>query len=85
MMGYLSPHHLIVYGGTALGTLAGVFIFDVEPAVMGWLFGAGAGMAGGAFVAAVSTGDTLASGPSRARRASGRSLPRWDEDHRNGH
>ncbi len=64
-------HHLFVVGGLAAGIAAGVLLLDTDPAAMGWLLGAGSGLAGGAFIAAMVSGEQLASGGgdgSRTRR-----------------
>ncbi len=58
--------YLIVGIGLVAGVLVGVFVLDTRPAVVGWFFGAGAGLALGAFIAAISSGVPLAgSGQSR--------------------
>ena len=64
----LRPHHVLVFGGFALGLLAGVFAFHTDPPFFGWLFGAGAGITGGAFFAAIASGQQLISGPRASRR-----------------
>ena len=57
------PHVLLVGGGFAIGLVAGVGALDTEPAFFGWFFGAGAGLTGGAFIAAVTSGQQIVSGP----------------------
>ena len=54
----LGPY-LLVGGGLVGGLLVGVFVLDAEPAVLGWLFGAGAGLMLGAFVAALTSDEPL--------------------------
>lgn len=65
---YLKPHYLIVFGGLLIGLGVGVFVVDVQPAILGWLFGAGAGLTGGAYVAAIASNTQLAGGPPPSRR-----------------
>jgi hypothetical protein len=60
---FFQVHYLIVFGGLVLGLLFGIFAIDARPAVLGWLFGAGAGLTGGAFIAAIASGQSLVSGP----------------------
>jgi hypothetical protein len=57
------PHVLLVGGGGVIGLFAGIVALDTEPAIFGWLFGAGAGITGGAFIAAVTSGQQIVSGP----------------------
>lgn len=74
-------HHLFVFGGLTLGLAAGIFLVDTSPAFFGWLFGGGAGLAGGAFAAAIVTGEELAGGSRQSARR-GRANPalrHWDE------
>lgn len=59
----LRPYVLIVVGGFVLGLAAGVFVFETDPPFFGWLFGAGAGITGGAFIAAIASGQQIVSGP----------------------
>ncbi len=66
---YLRPHQLIVYAGAAIGVLAGSVIWETDPRLLGWIFGLGLGLLGGAFVAAVTSGTALATdGAKRTRR-----------------
>lgn len=51
-----------IIGGLALGLLIGGVLFDTSPAIAGWIFGAGAGLMGGAFIAAVATNESLVGG-----------------------
>lgn len=53
MIGSLFRLYLPVFGGLAAGTWIGGVVLDVDPALFGWIFGAGAGLMGGAFVAAI--------------------------------
>ena len=76
----LRLHHLLVL----LGLLAGGYvatIIDTEPRYLGWLFAIGGGLAGGAFLAAILSGDALASGPAPRSGRGTRGRPAWfDED-----
>lgn len=51
--------YLLVASGLIIGLYVGVFVVNVEPAIIGWLFGAGAGVTFGAFVAAISSDEPL--------------------------
>ncbi|MDP6607008.1 MAG: hypothetical protein QF664_12235 [Dehalococcoidia bacterium] len=62
--------YLLVGGGLVAGLLIGVLVLDTRPAVVGWFFGAGAGLAGGAFIAAV-TSDMPLAGSGGPRPGSG--------------
>lgn len=63
MKRYFQAHYLLVFGGLALGLFLGVVVVDVEPAIFGWLFGAGIGITGGAYIAAIATNEQLVGGP----------------------
>ena len=66
-MNAVRPHHLLVYGGVVIGTIVGVRL-DTHPAVLGVLFGAGAGLSAGAFFAAIFSNTPLMGGPAPRRR-----------------
>lgn len=68
MRRYLRLHYLLVFGGTAVGLAIGIFVIDIEPAIIGWIVGGGLGLSGGAYVAAITSGEPLAGGgaPSRS-------------------
>lgn len=51
--------YLLVGGGLTGGLAVGIFVVDVEPAILGWLFGAAAGLMLGAFIAAIAAGESL--------------------------
>ena len=51
--------YILVASGLIIGLYIGVFVVNVEPAIIGWLFGAGAGVTFGAFVAAISSDEPL--------------------------
>ncbi len=53
--------------GPILGIIAALTIIDTNPAVLGWLFGIGIGLMGGAFIAALVSGEALIAGPSAGR------------------
>lgn len=83
----LGRHHLIILAGIALGLAVGLFVFDTEPPVLGWLFGLGMGLSGGAFIAAVTSGEAIAGGgdaggDGTGRRRSRRSATPWLEERR---
>lgn len=77
---YLRPHQLIVYAGAAIGVLVGGMIWQTDPRFLGWVFGLGLGLLGGAFVAAVTSGTGLATGGPRRTRREREWLLRGDED-----
>lgn len=56
----LVPSYVIVAAGLLSGLLVGGVLTDAEPALLGWLLGAGVGLTAGAFVAAVLAGVPLA-------------------------
>ena len=56
----LLPSYAIVVAGLLSGLLVGGVLTDAEPALLGWLLGAGVGLTAGAFVAAVLAGVPLA-------------------------
>ena len=51
--------YLLVGGGLTGGLAVGIFVVDVEPAILGWLFGAAAGLMLGAFIATIAAGESL--------------------------
>lgn len=55
----LISSYLLVGGGFFGGLLIGIFVVDAEPAIIGWLFSAGAGITLGAFIAALSSNEPL--------------------------
>ncbi len=65
MTRYLQPPRVFVLVGLTTGLLIGIFVIEMRPAVLGWLFGAGLGLMGGAFVAAITSGHPVISGPLR--------------------
>jgi len=76
----MKPHHLIVGLGAVLGIVVGGFVWQTEPALLGWVFGLGLGLLGGAFIAAVTSGTALASGGPKRTRREREWLMRGDED-----
>ena len=79
MSRYLHPALAPIFIGPILGIIAAFTIIDTNPAVLGWLFGIGIGLMGGAFVAALVSGDALIAGPSSGRTRNGRSAAPWLE------
>ena len=76
----LRLHHLLVLIGLGVGAFVGS-VLDTDPAYLGWLFALGGGLAGGAFLAAIFSGDALASGPAPRGGRGTRGRPAWfDED-----
>ena len=76
----LRLHHLLVLLGVAVGIVVATML-ETEPAYLGWLFSLGSGLAGGAFLAAIFSGDALASGPAPHSGRGARGRPAWfDED-----
>ena len=71
--------YILVFGGLLIGLLVGVFVVDADPPLLGWLFGAGAGLAGGAFVAALASGEQLLGG-GRPRQREWRFEDDWDSE-----
>lgn len=55
----LTVPYLLVGGGLLGGILVGVLIVEMRPAFLGWLFGAGAGLMLGAFIAAIVSNEPL--------------------------
>lgn len=81
----LGRHHVIIGVSVVAGILFGVFVFKTEPAVLGWVFGLGMGLLGGAFLAAVTSGEAVAGGGEgpRSRRGRRNAAP-WLEEHSDG-
>jgi len=76
---HLIGTYVLVLGSGLAGLVVGVFVIDVEPAVIGWFFATGGGLMVGAFVAAIASneplvgrgalpGTPIASPPGSARR-----------------
>lgn len=53
--------------GLAIGLLLAATVVHTTPAILGWVLCTGLGLMGGAFLAAVASGDTLVSGPAPKR------------------
>ena len=53
------PAVLPIVGGLLLGSFLGGIVFNSDPALAGWLFGAGIGLTGGAFLAALATNEPI--------------------------
>ena len=54
--------YLPTFGGLLLGLLIGGVLFETSPAISGWIFGAGAGLMGGAFIAALANNEPIVGG-----------------------
>ncbi len=84
MSRYLQPGLFPIALGLLIGIIAAAALLDTEPAFLGWFLGIGLGLMGGAFLAAIASGDSLVSGPSTGRSRRGRSAAPWldptDED-----
>lgn len=76
----MKSHHLIVGAGATSGLIVGALVWQTEPRVLGWVFGLGMGLLGGAFVAAVTSGAAIASGGPKRTRREREWLLRGDED-----
>lgn len=64
---YLNPALLPILFGLVAGLIVGVTLIETTPPILGWFFGIGMGLMGGAFVAAVTSGDSIIGGPSSRR------------------
>lgn len=73
------PTYILIVGGLLGGLAIGVFVLDYEPDYLGWVFGAGAGLSVGAFIAAIATNTPLVGSPNQ-RTHRGVIRPRYDED-----
>lgn len=73
------PTYVLIVGGFLGGLAVGVFVLDYDPQYLGWLFGAGAGLSVGAFIAAIATNTPLV-GPANQRTHRGVIRPSYDED-----
>ncbi|MXW24313.1 MAG: hypothetical protein F4Z96_06690 [Chloroflexi bacterium] len=60
MIGNLFRLYIPVVGGLVAGTWIGGVVLAPDPAILGWIFGAGAGLMGGAFLAAIVSNVPLA-------------------------
>ena len=69
MRRYLKPHYLLAIGGTAIGLAIGIFVIDFQPAAIGWLVSGGLGLSGGAYLAAITSGEPLIGSGGRGRRS----------------
>jgi hypothetical protein len=75
----LRLHHLLVLLGLIVGGYVATVI-ETEPRYVGYLFAIGSGLAGGAFLAAIFSGDALASGPAPRSGRGTRGRPAWFEE-----
>ncbi len=51
--------YILVIGGLIAGVYIGAFVLHYNPPFLGWIFGAGAGVSLGAFIAALATNTPL--------------------------
>ena len=72
------PTYVLVIGGFLAGLAVGVFVLDYQPAYLGWLFGGGAGLSVGAFIAAIATNTPLVGAPNQ-RTHRGVIRPAYDD------
>lgn len=75
-------HHAIVAAGAIAGVVLGSVVWHTDPAFLGWVFGLGVGLLGGAFAAAVTSGTALAGGGPKRTRREREWLLRGDDDER---
>jgi len=81
MKRYVNSASISIVVGITLGIIAGVTLIETQPPILGWLFGLGMGLMGGAFIAAITSGSALVGGSSGGRSRSGRSAAPWlDQD-----
>jgi len=73
------PTYILVIGGFLAGLAIGVFVLNYEPAYLGWLFGGGAGLSVGAFIAAIATNTPLVGSPNQ-RTHRGVIRPTYDDE-----
>ncbi len=59
MRRYLRPHYLFVLGGLLIGLAIGIFLVDTEPVILAWIVCGGLGLSGGAYLAAITSGEPL--------------------------
>ncbi len=64
----LASSYALVFGGFVVGLLVGVLVIDYDPAFLGWIFGAGGGLALGAFMAALASNTPLVGNPGTGQR-----------------
>lgn len=64
----LASSYALVFGGLIVGLLVGILVIDYEPAILGWIFGAGGGLALGAFFAAIASNTPLVGNPGSGQR-----------------
>jgi hypothetical protein len=75
----VKSHHLIIAAGALAGLIVGV-IWQTEPRFLGWTFGLGLGLLGGAFIAALTSGAALGGSGAKRTRREREWLLRGDED-----
>ena len=73
MRQYFRFHYLFVFGSTVLGITIGIFILNIQPTVLGWIFGGSFGLTAGSYIVAITSGESLVGGASSQR-------PSWEID-----
>lgn len=76
----MKTYHLIVGLGAITGIFIGSVMWHTDPAFLGWVFGLGMGLLGGAFVAAIASGTAVAGTGVKRTRREREWLMRGDED-----
>ncbi|MCH2657517.1 MAG: hypothetical protein MKZ81_00740 [Dehalococcoidia bacterium] len=56
----LKMHHFFILLGTLAGLLSSIFFVNIDPPILGWIFGTGIGLSGSAFFLAIFSGEPLA-------------------------
>jgi len=67
----LQPTLLLIPAGLMVGLAASATVLETDPGFLGWVLGSGLGLMGGAFLAAITSGDQLVSGPAPKRGSVG--------------
>ena len=80
MRSLFQTHVVVVPVAAVAGTFVGLNF--IEPAILGALLGLGAGLGGGAFIAAIATGTNLAGGGTSS--SPGQTPSIWDDEERSG-
>ena len=76
----MKSHHLIVGACAILGMAMGGLVWHTEPSILGWVFGLGMGLLGGAFLASVTSGTSITTGGGKRTRREREWLLRGDDD-----
>ena len=78
MKSSLQPGLLLIPIGVVVGLIAAATVIETEPAFLGWIMGTGLGLMGGSFLAAITSGEQLVSGPAPKRGGVGAAAPWLD-------